>query len=154
MAKPDSKNRRILRALLLRYWERVRGILRQEAPGHYQRFPDAPRPCHTCAFNPGTDGMTGMDSTALNLIDALHEGIPFICHRGLPRNPEGHWYYPQEDLLEPWLTRQPCAGWWVVKDNPEARRAFARACRSDELAPAFADKLANDITRMRRLQRK
>jgi hypothetical protein len=48
--KRDVLNR-VLKALIVE----LRKILKRVAPGYYRRFPNAGRPCHTCAFNPATD---------------------------------------------------------------------------------------------------
>jgi hypothetical protein len=145
-----------LLALLRAVIHRLRRILKSEAPAHYSRFPDARRPCHSCAFNPGTDHDRGFDATVVHLVDALLAGRPFFCHEPLPYEAGRGWQFPSLEELRatPWLTERtvPCAGWWIVKDHPEARRAFARASADRVLSDAEADRLADAIAEMRAVQ--
>jgi len=152
--KDTARSRRQMRRIWSRFHQHLRGIFRQRAPGHYARFPENPRPCHTCAFNPGTDGERGYDATAMNLMDALLAGRPFFCHQPLPRDPVKGWLMPWDQIdlksndLSPFT--QPCAGWWVVHDDPEARRAFVRAARpATQLSAAKLDDLADALTLLR-----
>lgn len=116
-----------VRALFLGVLTRLRSILKARGQAAY---PDTRRPCHTCAFNPGTDSWQGFDSTALGLIRALLNDSPFYCHRNMPRDATGEW------LFDP-VTAEPCVGYEAVR-GLEAMRAVARTL-TNELTDQEAD---------------
>ena len=120
----------------LGYVRILRGVLKRRG------IPEGSRsPCHSCAFNPGTDTWEGFDSTVMGLMECLTEGRkPFICHEGLPTRPDGAWYLPVELMPTGWDPKtgkvtwregvEPpplCAGFAAVKDDPEAKRAHIAA---------------------------
>ena len=45
------------------YIAELRSILKRAWPGYVRRHPDTRGPCHSCAFNPGTDTWTGFEKT-------------------------------------------------------------------------------------------
>lgn len=111
---------RAVRAMLMRVLVGLRAILRARAPAYYEARPDAPRPCRTCAFNPGTDHDRGFDSTIWGLSRAIVVGAPFYCHDNQPRDATGEWTF------DPRIA-QRCAGYEVVMgDVVVCRRAVVR----------------------------
>lgn len=139
-----TRSQIVVRRVLGLFMAELRGIFKRHAGVYYRRFPDAPRPCHTCAFNPSTDRMRGADTTAVHMMNALRDGRPFFCHARLPYTKAEGWTIPTEQLRERWLTplTQPCAGWWLVKDDPDAANAFfVAAMKSDETDPAVCGML-------------
>lgn len=100
-----------------------------------------PSPCHTCAFNPGTDSWRGFQSTVTRVMESVEQGRPFLCHEGLPTRPDGNWYLPTErqplwnpktgEVTWPAGVDPPklCAGFEAVKDDPDTARAPLLAIR-------------------------
>jgi len=95
----------------------------------------APRPCRSCAFNPGTDSARGFETTAKSLMEALTEQRPFFCHQGLPwRKPREEW--TPDELQRALENARYCEGWAAIatfgpaRDDDGAllaRRAIRRA---------------------------
>jgi hypothetical protein len=115
------QDRAIVRRLCETAIAGYRAVLKEYSAPTYARWPTARRPCHTCAFNPGTDAWDGFDSTVLNLAAAIAKGEPFYCHENLPRI-NGQWY-PTPGLKG----MQLCAGWAVIMRQPATKEVFARA---------------------------
>lgn len=106
--------------------EAAQAAFRERAREQYERFPNAARPCHTCAINPGTNDWEGMDSTALRFLNALDRAAPFYCHDGAPFDEEG-WH------VDP-ATAPLCAGYAVLAAD---EALLARAVRAG--LTAFTD---------------
>lgn len=118
----------------------LRRLLKVRAPAYYAAQPDAPRPCHTCAFNPATDTHRGFDATIMAFSEAVVRDQTFYCHDNLPKDPVAGW------LFDP-RTAVPCAGWLIVKDGPEAARAVVRGFMEQaDLPDAVADRIAPFFT--------
>ncbi|MCH7890995.1 MAG: hypothetical protein IH921_05775 [Gemmatimonadetes bacterium] len=125
--------------IVLRLFMReLRSIFKRRSRAYYVKFPDAGRPCKTCAFNPATDDWNGWDTTAYGVMKAIRDDTPFYCHEGIPwKTPIEEWTPEQIKHFEE--TRQLCSGWVLVYGDPRAKIAFARAAvKADafELAPA------------------
>lgn len=122
-AKCSRAQRRQVRQLLLQYIRELRGILRRVAPGRYREFPNHARPCHTCAFNPKTDGWRGMELTAYTLMKCFRDDVPFHCHEGIPwRKPIAQW--TPEEITHFREHAKLCAGYATVMNVPETKDAF------------------------------
>ncbi len=78
-----------VRKLLQAFMGELRTILKRVGPAVYRRFPNTPRPCATCAFNPSTDTWPGADATAYALWQAIAKDEPFYCHKNMQRRPGG-----------------------------------------------------------------
>lgn len=134
-----KRHRRDDRAKVRGYLERVitrlRALLKREAPAVLAAAPDHRRPCHTCAFNPGTDRMQGFDTTVLGLASAIEQGNPFFCHEPLPKGSTGDWEFDPAKA-------QLCAGYAMLRGAlPDAKRAIVRAITDRELTDDQADAL-------------
>jgi len=153
-----------IRRTMLAFIQRIRSLYRERAIAHRSAFPGTPSPCHTCALNPSTDTWQGFDATATNLMDSLLGERPFFCHEPLPYvhyrlrgKCGGEWVPPEAAIraahgLEIGVMR-PCAAWWVIKDSPEARRAFIRAVNPERaLTDAECDRKADAGAALRRIQ--
>ena len=99
------------------YIARLRAILKRTWPGR----PDGRSPCHTCAFNPGTDAWPGFESTVTNLMFAIEDGNPFYCHDG-HRKTEHGW------LVDP-AKAQLCAGYEAIADVSDLKAQAAASVR-------------------------
>lgn len=78
------------------------------------QFPDAPDPCHDCAFRPGTTPNKS-PATLMDALKAVIECDPFYCHLGVE---EGE------------TPKRPCAGWAAaVSCNPELRKKLSEVRR-------------------------
>lgn len=113
--------------IVLRLFMReLRSIYKRISRAYYLTFPNAERPCKTCAFNPATDSWEGWDSTAYAVMKAIRDDTPFYCHEGIPwTTPIEEWTPEQIKHFEE--NRQLCSGWAVVYGDPRAKTAFARA---------------------------
>jgi hypothetical protein len=134
MTMTDTADRRLVHRIMLAFMREVQSVFRRHAPAYYRANPDARRPCHSCAFNPRTNGWKGMDVTADNLRKSLANGTTFSCHQGLPwRTPMHEW--TDEQLRKVLLDPTPCAGYSVCMQAPaeDTFGAFERAAR-EELA--------------------
>ena len=123
--------RAYLDTFLLAYVRILRRLLRKNAA----KLPPGQSPCHSCAFNPSTDGWPGFQSTMLGIIESIDKGTKFVCHEGLPTDEKGQWHLPVQprwnaqtgavrwpEGLEPPL----CAGYAAIKDDPETVKAPLR----------------------------
>jgi hypothetical protein len=108
----------------------LRVILRRVAPEYYRLFPNAGKPCHTCAFNPATDDWRGSETTANTLMQCLRDDQPFHCHEGIPwTKPVEEW--TAEEIQHYMRNRKLCAGYAIVSStvgnaNRDAKLAFLR----------------------------
>lgn len=134
-----------VRAMLHRYVANLREVFKRNAPAMYAAGPELPRPCHTCAFNPKTDTWAGFDQTMMRMERAIAWDQPFFCHENLPRREiTNDWYYDGGPL-------EPCAGWLAIRNDPDARRAYARAVVPEvELTDAQVDYVIQQQERFRR----
>lgn len=105
-----------MREPLLAYLEKLRAIFKESAPEEYERFPNQPRPCHTCALNRATDRDRGFVPTALRLWSALTLRQVFYCHDNMPL--VGGDYMP---ALAPEL--HVCMSWLAVWNDPRTKLA-------------------------------
>jgi hypothetical protein len=125
--KRDVLNR-VLKALIVE----LRKILKRVAPGYYRRFPNAGRPCHTCAFNPATDNDQGFDSTIGGLMRCIYDDQPFYCHENIPwKKPTEEW--TPEDHRHFKEHAQLCSGFAILlcpDANRDAKRALIKVARS------------------------
>lgn len=126
---PTTEVNRILRNAL----ERLRAIFRRRAPVLFEAHPEWRRPCHSCAFVPSTDAWKGWDTTVLNLVQALEQGVPFWCHEPLPRGGDG-WTWEADKA-------RVCMGWAAIVADRGAKLAFVRASVDRELTDAQAEAL-------------
>jgi hypothetical protein len=107
---------RILKTLIVE----LRAILKRVAPAYYARFPNAGRPCHSCAFNPSTDSWEGFDTTINGLLKCIHDDRPFYCHEGIPwKKPATEW--TPEDFAQFKAHAKLCSGFAILL-GPEANR--------------------------------
>jgi hypothetical protein len=111
----------------------LRRILRRRSPDYYRRFPDARRPCHTCAFNPATDSWKGAENTAFALQKAIAADEPFYCHEPFERTADG-WKFDREKAVL-------CGGYAAVVGDPDTKRAFVRSIR-----PGLTDAQADEVS--------
>lgn len=136
-AKRERRKQKIeLRAYLESIITRLRKLFKTRSVEHFRAAPDARRPCHSCAFNPGTDTWQGFDSTVFGLERAILSGTRFFCHENLPRDP-----VTNDWLFDPRVA-QPCAAYELIKSGPEAAREVVRGMlldRGDALDDAKAD---------------
>jgi len=119
---------RVLKAIIVE----LRAILKRVAPGYYQRFPNAGRPCHSCAFNPSTDSWQGFDTTVSGLMKSIWEDRPFYCHENIPWKkpvqdwtPEDHRHFKEHARL--------CSGFAILlcpEANREAKNALVKVARA------------------------
>ena len=106
------------------YIVELRQILGRAWPAYARRHPDTRGPCHSCAFNPGTDTWPGFEQTALGLMTAIRQDRKFYCHEHLSRKANGDWYW------DPSLpTPAPCRGWEAIAAQPETKRAASVAVK-------------------------
>lgn len=127
VAKRERRRKdRSVHELLHAFVVELRRILRRRAPAHYARFPNARRPCHSCAFNPATDAWKGADTTAFALQKAIASDQPFYCHEPFERTADGWKFDRQKAVL--------CGGYAIVAGDPETKRAFVRS-----IAPGLDD---------------
>lgn len=129
--KRASERRQYVHQFMVSYMAVLRQILKRDWPNYERRHPDTPGPCHTCAFNPGTDSWSGFEKTALGLMEAIQKDKPFYCHEHLPTTPSGEWYY---DPTLPLPTR--CRGWEAITEQPETKHAAFTAIKSLGPVPA------------------
>jgi len=125
---------------------RLRAIFRRRAPGLFEARPEWRRPCHSCAFAPSTDAWQGWDTTVLNLVQALEQGVPFWCHEPLPRGgPEG-WTWEADKA-------RVCMGWAAIVADRGAKLAMVRASvdreLTDEQAEALLARIPDSVRRIR-----
>lgn len=118
------KDRELVNRVLRRFVRILRGVLKSRGPEIYARFPNARRPCHTCAFNPSTDNWKGWDSTAYDLMRAIARDQPFYCHEPFERTKDGWKFDPAKASL--------CGGWAAVYGDPAAKTAFMRAAIEEQ----------------------
>jgi hypothetical protein len=126
MSITDTAARRLVRRVMRAFLGELRAILKRDAPAYYAAHPDAPRPCHSCAFSPSTDRWTGMETTANHVREALANGSDFSCHQGLP------WRKPLQDWTPAEIRKQifnptPCAAYTICRRAADAPDAFTRA---------------------------
>jgi len=118
---------RILKRVIVEF----RAILKRVAPAHYERFPNAGRPCHSCAFNPSTDGWQGFDTTVNGLLKCVLNDQPFYCHEGIPwKKPIADWTADDHRQLRD--HKQLCAGFAILLEpeaNTEAKRVILAVAR-------------------------
>jgi hypothetical protein len=131
----QAKDRRV-HELMHAFIVELRKILRRRSPEYYAEFPNARRPCHTCAFNPATDEWRGADTTALALQKAIAADQPFYCHEPFERTKDG-WKFDR-------TTAVLCGGYAVVVGDPETKRAFVRSIAPD-ISEAGADLIAGAV---------
>lgn len=116
------QKKRLAFSVLRAFIGELRGIYRRRARDHYRRFPDARRPCESCAFNPRTDRWPGFGTTMMNLYRALRGDIIFRCHVGTA------WKKELADMsageIRECLAAPACGGWAVIAGDPNARRAM------------------------------
>ena len=97
------------------YIAELRSILKRAWPNYARRHPDTRGPCHSCAFNPGTDTWTGFEKTVFGLMNAIRKRQPFYCHERLPTDPtSGDWY---------WDGARGAASWSAGPDTPSCSRS-------------------------------
>lgn len=135
MTKAEKRTlvNRVLRAFI----GELRVILRRVAPSFYQRYPNATRPCHSCAFNPGTDDWQGFDTTANGLMKAIRDDRPFYCHENIPwKKPIAEW--TTEDHRHFKEHGKLCAGFAAIQGDPETKLAFMRAALGTTKSTALA----------------
>ena len=121
-----ASDRRLVTRVLRLFMQELRAILKRRAPEHYTQFPNAPRPCHTCAFNPSTDKWQGWDTTANGLQKSIHANQPFYCHEGIPwRKPIAEW--TAADLQQFEEHKKMCAGFAAIVGDPQTKDAFVIA---------------------------
>lgn len=126
MKQRKMRGRRFVKRMLRAFIDELRAVLKRVGPDLYRKFPDAPRPCHTCAFNPATDGWQGADMTAYTLMEAIRDGRPFYCHENIPwEKPTELW--TTEEIQHYMQHRKLCAGYAAVAGEPETKTAFVRA---------------------------
>lgn len=130
------KRDRAVTDLLHAFIVELRRILRRRSTDYYRRFPDARRPCHTCAFNPATDSWKGADTTAFALQKAIAADEPFYWHEPLERIPGGWKFDPAKAVL--------CGGYAAIVGDPETKRAFVRSI-APTLSDASADLIAGAV---------
>jgi hypothetical protein len=126
-----ERKREIVNRTLKAFVVELRAILKRVAPMHYQEFPNAGRPCHSCAFNPATDNWQGFDTTVNGLMKCVLENQPFYCHENIP------WKKP----IEEWTTEdhrqfkehaQLCSGFAILlrpDANADAKRALLKVAK-------------------------
>lgn len=131
-ARLAASKRAYVRRFLLAYMGELRRILKRISPAYKRRFPNAPPPCHTCAFNPGTDDWPGMETTLSGLLRQIGNDQPFYCHEGLPTDCEGNWVWDPEKA-------KLCQGFAMIQNAPGVKLAIVAASRKagpmpDEIA--------------------
>lgn len=141
----DEKSKAFTLALLRAFQSRFRDRARE----FYDEFPEAYRPCGTCAMNPSTNDWQGQERTALNFVTTLIRNRPFYCHDGAPQDETGWHVDPEVAPL--------CAGWAIVYGDEAlaidaAREAyesigvnFSRDARGDVMIRRMLAELA-DLT--------
>lgn len=131
-----KRERRTLRAQTRALCQRIiaglRGRLKAEASAVLEQFPHHRRPCHTCAFNPATDGDAGFDTTVWGLAEAIVHDRPFYCHENLPKTANGEW------VFDPAVARL-CAGGVMLTDRRAAKRAILEALVERPVRDALVD---------------
>lgn len=100
---------------------------------YLERRWDAAPACCFVMLNPATDNWQGADTTVFSLQKAIALDEPFYCHEPFERIPGGWKFDPEKAVL--------CAGYAIVVDDPDTKRAFIRSIRPD-LTDAQADELA------------
>ena len=120
---------RVLRAIIAE----LRVILKRVAPGYYERFPNAGRPCHTCAFNPSTDNWQGFDATVSGLMKSIWHDNPFYCHENIPwKKPTEDW--TPEDHRQFKEHAQLCSGFAMLlcpEANREAKAVLVKVAKAN-----------------------
>ena len=122
-AKRARDRKAYVRRFLATYLALLREILKRAWPAYVRGHPDTSGPCHSCAFNPGTDTWPGFEKTAMGLMEAIQKAQPFYCHEHLPTQANGEWFY--DPTLPP---PSRCRGWEAIAAHPETKHAaFAAA---------------------------
>lgn len=121
-----KSDRRLVSRVLRIFMQELRAILKRRAPEHFKQFPNARRPCHTCAFNPSTDTWKGWDTTANGLQKSIHANQPFYCHEDIPwRKPVAEWTAEDHQQFE--ANKKLCAGFAAIVGDPATKDAFCMA---------------------------
>jgi hypothetical protein len=87
--------------------EQLARFTEMESTAHYQRFPDDPEMCASCAFRAGTLPNGCLSTTATALKSAM-ELTPFLCHERMPDHPCMGWtiwvcaHPDREPIIMPW----------------------------------------------------
>ena len=116
----ELPDRRFVRRVCRQFLRNLRAIYARVLPTYNERFPNARKPCHSCAFNPSTDRWVGMESTAYKLAQAIKDDQPFYCHANLPYM-RGFGWIPVKKKL------RLCASWATIMNDPEMKTAFEKA---------------------------
>lgn len=134
--KRASARRAYVHRFLATYMAALREILQHAWPAYARRHPDTPGPCHSCAFNPGTDTWSGFEKTVIGLMDAITKDQPFYCHEKLPTKANGDWYW---DATLPPPPR--CRGWEAIAARRETKAAAIATVKRLGPVPATAKRL-------------
>ena len=116
-----DEGRAYIRRWCEEYIALLREMLKSAWPAIKKDFPQHSPPCHSCAFNPGTDSWRGFEKTVTGLMFAIEDAKPFFCHEGHPRTEDG-W------LLDP-AKAQLCAGYAAVANEPNLKAVALKASR-------------------------
>ena len=98
----------------------LRAMLKSAWPAIKKDFPQSRPPCHSCAFNPGTDSWPGFEKTVSGLMFAIKDDTPFYCHEGFPQDDDGEWVFDPAKA-------QLCAGYAAIANDPHLKAAQVKA---------------------------
>ena len=124
----DAEGRAYIRRWCEEYIALLREMLKSAWPAIKKDFPQHSPPCHSCAFNPGTDSWPGFEKTALGLMFAIKDDTPFYCHEGFSQDDDGEWVFDPAKA-------QLCAGYAAVANDPNLKAAALKAVRKAGRSP-------------------